>query len=53
MEEERVVCPLIDGLITPIECMENREIHEDMIPEEFKKKVDWQDICRNCKYYNY
>ena len=53
MEEERINCPLVDDKITPVECMENRDIKEEFIPEKFKQKNDWKEICRNCKYYNY
>lgn len=53
MEEERINCPLVDREITPVECMENRDIKEDAVPVEFKKKNDWQEICRNCKYSGY
>ena len=53
MEEERVRCPLIDEDISPIECMENRDIREELIPDKFKEKKDWKDICSKCKYYEY
>lgn len=53
MKEERIRCPLTDTDITPVECMENRDIREECIPLTFKKKKDWKDICRQCKYYNY
>ena len=52
MEEQKVNCPLVEDDITPVECMENRDISEEFIPEIFKKKNDWQEICRKCKYFN-
>lgn len=51
--EENVLCPLIDGIITPVDCMENREIREESIPDKFKHKPNWKEICKNCKYYEY
>jgi hypothetical protein len=51
--EEKVLCPLIDGIITPVDCMENRDIREEAIPDKFKQKPDWKEICKNCKYYEY
>ncbi len=47
------MCPLIDRHISIDECMENREIKEKFIPEEFKEKEQWKDICQKCKYYDF
>lgn len=52
MNELKVYCPLVDRSIDAVDCMENREVREEFIPEEFKKKKIWKDICRKCKYYN-
>lgn len=50
---DRIACPLVDYLIDPVDCMENREIKEEFIPKEFKVKENWKEICKNCKYHNY
>ncbi len=51
--DDKIICPLVDKAITPIDCMENREIKEEFIPDEYKLKENWKEICKNCKYYNY
>jgi len=51
--EEWIYCPLVNGLITPVECMENRDIDEKYIPDKFKILRDWKKVCKNCKYYDY
>ena len=59
MEEEnkmpldRVFCPLVDGEITKVDCMENRDIKDEYIPDEYKVKEDWKEICKNCQCYEY
>ena len=51
--EERIHCPLLNEPITPVECMENRDIDEKYIPDKFKSLQDWKEICQNCKYHDY
>ncbi|MGN0585320.1 MAG: hypothetical protein ACI4JD_07685 [Ruminococcus sp.] len=51
--DEKVLCPLIDKKISIVDCMENRETKDESIPEAYKQKTDWKNICRNCKYYDY
>ena len=51
--EEKITCPLIDNLISPVDCMENQDLKEESIPEKFKKKEDWEEICENCQYQAY
>ena len=51
--DDRVMCPLVDHLIDPVDCMENRDTREDSIPAEYKQKENWQEICKKCKYYDY
>lgn len=51
--EEMVLCPLVDSEITPTDCMENRDLNENAIPEQYKAKPNWKEICNNCKYCNY
>lgn len=53
MEEEKITCPLVDGLISPADCMENQDLREESIPEKFKKKENWKEVCKNCKYQEY
>ncbi len=51
--EEKIICPLIDSPIDPVDCMENQVLKEKSIPEKFKKKEKWKEICKNCKYQDY
>ncbi len=55
---DKVQCPLVDAEIEDIECIENRDVVEQLIvessmPEKYKQKVDWKEICKKCKYHNY
>ena len=55
---EVVKCPLVDDEIEVIDCIENRDVVDQLInefsmPEKYKKKKDWKEICNKCKYYNY
>lgn len=49
----KILCPLVDRDITIDDCMENREIKEEYIPEEYKEKDDWKKICDKCIYSEY
>lgn len=51
--EDNIYCPLVDISITIDDCTENREIKEEYIPEQFKKKENWKAICQKCKYSNF
>ena len=59
MEKNKyVMCPLVDEMIEDIDCIENADVADKMIteqnmPEKFKKKEKWRDICKNCKWHNY
>ena len=59
MENDNFVkCPLVDELIENIDCIENRDavdgmIKKDNVPDRFKAKVDWKEICKKCKWHNY
>ncbi len=50
-------CPLTDNTIDPIDCIENIDIidgfisDESHIPDEFKGKPDYKEICKKCKYH--
>lgn len=41
-------CPLTEKDESIVDCMENVDIAERFIPERFKQKPDWLQICRNC-----
>ena len=51
---DHVMCPLVDAEIENIDCIENSDavdgmLKKDSVPERFKKKSEWEDICKNCK----
>lgn len=53
-----VLCPLVDRMIEDIDCIENRDIIDGAIvmsalPDEYKKKNDFIELCKNCKWHNY
>ena len=52
------MCPLVDRMISAVDCIENADVARGMIkpdtmPEEYKAKADWRDICAKCKWYDY
>lgn len=54
---EDVFCPLVDERIDIGECIENTDvvdgiIKESTLPEQYKRKENWKEICKNCKYHN-
>ena len=51
--DDKIFCPLVDEKIEPVDCMENRETREESIPQKYKQKHDWKEICKKCKYHNY
>ena len=51
--EDNVLCPLVDREIDPVDCLENRAIKEEYIPEEYKTKENWKEICQNCPYHEW
>jgi hypothetical protein len=58
MVETRVKCPLVDRYIEDVDCMETANVAAGIIKDrnladEFKKKNNWRNICKNCKYHNY
>ena len=59
MEDDRFVkCPLVDEMIEDIDCIENVDavdgrLKADKLPDRFKKKDDWETICKKCKWHNY
>lgn len=52
MKTDEIFCPLVEENITIDDCMENREIREASIPQKYKQKENWKDICKNCKYHD-
>lgn len=50
---DQVKCPLVDDWIAPIDCMENQDIKEEYIPDRFKVKHDWKEICKACPFRDY
>ena len=56
--EYNVYCPMIDGEIDIADCIENVDvvdglIIENSLPQKYKQKHDWKEICKKCKYHNY
>lgn len=51
--EEMVMCPLVDDLISPVDCMENVDTDCKSWPDIYKEKEDFKNICANCKYNGY
>lgn len=54
--EDKIQCPLIDGLIEVGNCVVYADVASGMlkgicIPNEFKEKKNWRAICKNCKYH--
>ena len=55
---DEVFCPLIDSIIDSGECVENSDvasslIKEQSLPEIYKQKENWREICIKCKYHDY
>lgn len=41
-------CPLTDKKESIVDCMENIDTSDQFIPERFKLKSNWKQICREC-----
>lgn len=53
MEDDRFVkCPLVNDMIENVDAVDGR-LKADKLPERFKKKADWETICKKCKWHNY
>ena len=55
--EDSVYCPMIDSAIDISDCIENVDVVDGLIvesslPQIYKQKVNWKDICKKCKYHN-
>ena len=53
-----VKCPLVDMEIENIDCIENSDavdgiLKKDTVPEKFKRKPDWEQICKKCQWHGY
>lgn len=59
MEDNRFVfCPLAEEEIEDIDCIENRDVVDGMIaesslPDKYKRKKTWKEICKKCKWHSY
>ena len=58
MDDKWVHCPLVDRKIEDIDCIENRDVVDDMIvessmPDEYKRKENWKEICKKCSWHDY
>lgn len=52
------MCPLMDREIEDIDCMENSDavdgmIKKESVPDRFKNKTGWEEICKQCKWHGY
>ncbi len=55
---DNILCPLVDTLINIGDCIENIDvvdglITESSLPDQYKQKENWKEICKNCKYHEY
>ena len=50
---QEVLCPLINEWIENYVCVENQAIREDWIPDKFKQKPNWREICNQCPFQDY
>lgn len=56
MKNDTIKCPLVDDAIDIGDCVVYSDVvsgmlKEKCIPERFKEKKNWKDICKNCKYH--
>ena len=52
------MCPLVDQEIESVDCIENADavdgiIQKENVPDRFKKKPGWEEICKKCKWHEY
>lgn len=57
-EPDFVMCPLVDQRIENIDCIENSDavdgiIKKEAVPQRFKQKPGWEQICEKCKWHGY
>ena len=58
MEYEKVMCPLIDKEIEPMDCVDVvdcilNSVFLKNLPDKYKEKKDYIKICKQCKWHNY
>ena len=58
MEDNYIYCPMVDKDIEDIDCIENRDVVDGLLPEKslpniYKKKNNWKELCKNCKWHSY
>lgn len=56
MTNDAIKCPLIDEFIEIGDCVVYSDIARGMIkerclPDKFKVKENWRNICKSCKYH--
>lgn len=57
MDSNEVMCPLVDRNIDIADCIENVDCIDGFIvltslPEKYKQKNNYIEICKNCKYHD-
>lgn len=58
MGNDKICCPLVDGDIGIDDCIENIDVVDSLIketalPDKYKTKNKWREVCSNCKWHNY
>ena len=56
--EDNIYCPMIDSEIDIVDCVENVDVVDGLIvesslPQKYRQKEDWKDICKKCKYHDW
>lgn len=56
--DDRVMCSLIDDKIDPMECVDVVDcvlnpLFLNSLPEKYKAKENFKDICKQCKWHCY
>ena len=56
--DDRVMYPLIDEKIAPMECVDVVDcvlnpLFLNSLPEKYKTKENFKDICKQCKWHCY
>jgi hypothetical protein len=56
MKNDTIECPIIGEKIETGDCVFYSDvasgmIKEGCIPDRFREKTDWREICKKCKYH--
>lgn len=56
--DDRVMCPLIDEKIDPMECVDVVDcvlnpLFFNSLPKKYKAKENFKEICKQCKWHCY